>query len=272
MMPSIRVFLTLCGLAVLPYTPGQTAEPPLEPPPPAVLARALEAVGIDAILDDVAPALDDALPDACGEGDVAFRRTVFQSSRLRSTFERSLSAQLDLSTLAAVGRWYDSAEGRAVARHEAASSTLADDDVAARIPTIAGAADWPQRKALVRATLQGSRTAPFLTRFHSTLDGIVTRAEHCHPDAATLARLDDERSEALDNESFVALFIDIELIVPTAVIYDGLPDATLQAYARFASSPAGARWFNALQHSVGETLQAAGDRYVRSRLSPNAER
>lgn len=280
MKPLLRLFLA-CGVLTLTPTvasvwsqavASQPSRSPADAARSAVLSRALEAVGIAAILDDVAPALDAALPESCATAERAHRQSVFDTDRLLVRFERSLSSRLGDATLAEVARWYDSDEGRAVARSEAKSATLADETVAERIPSIAGAADWPTRKALVRATLQASRTAPFLTRFHTTLDGIVARAGHCNPDPVTLERLATAHAEAQANEAFVALFIDIELIVPTAVIYAALPDATLQAYARFARSPAGVQWFTALQDTIGITLQQAGDRYLEQRARDIAGR
>jgi|GEM_PF-2727163 len=231
----------------------------------AVLESALRSVGIEALLQGVLPALEEEPGGRC-EGLDETRRThrlaqrraaPFGAKALLSRFTNVLGARLDPPTLAGIGDWYASAAALAIARREADSASLDEGTVSERFALISAGQDWASRKALVESTLKHSRTALFLTRFHHGLDGIVAQAEPCSLDDTVVDTLARARADARRDEALVAFFIHLDLIAPTAVIYDGLPDTALQAYADFAASPTGRRWFDALVETMGETLDGA---------------
>lgn len=269
LLGTTRALALLAGLA----STAQAGEPAV-PSDGARAAPPLEPTGVPALLSTVATTLEREVPSdtvACGPDAARERDAAFSPQAMRYAFAEALSGSLDGDTVAAARAWYDSDAGRAIAEREAAAADMDERDVARTLEDLVGSDAWPARRDRIHRVLRATRTGELLYALHVQTDASVVWASRCALDTATRQALASALDDALDDTSFYALVIGIELISPSAALYEPLDDATLDAYAAFAASDAGSRWFRALESASYEAFASRRDalleRDARSRWS-----
>ncbi len=182
----------------------------------------------------------------------------FAPDALMRDIVHEVDAVLTGSEVKQIARWMNSPAGIQVRQAESAVSELDESAFDAASARLTSSDAWtPERRALVSALVRASDAADFLTAVNTEISAAVHLAAVCVVDAASLESIDkviiDERRDA----SFYAVFMGIQLLVPTGVVFESLSDTDLQAYLDFVGSPSGKRYHETLTESTRTALRAA---------------
>ncbi|HVK99317.1 MAG TPA: hypothetical protein VM553_05860 [Dongiaceae bacterium] len=185
----------------------------------------------------------------------------FKPDELITTLRVDLMRQLDSTTLADSLRWYNSDAAKTIL---AAEQRLAQPEVMENIGRAISQQQWPGLTPDRRKRLQELDSATGATdtaldlmqnlqaAFLSGFSQLIT------PDQQST--FNSLRQSFATNREEYRVAVNEQLLLQQAVLLEPVPDATLQEFAGFATSPSGQKLFAALRRSLDHTVQIAAQK------------
>ncbi len=167
----------------------------------------------------------------------------------------SLQGALTADDTTEILAWINSPAGKRIAHAESATADIPAADFSIMQKTYMESTQWTeQRVARVRAIMESTGIARFLTVLNTELSTAVTMAGACNTDSDSLATIDKAIDSARADEGLILVFMRPDLINSTGTIFRELSDADLDSYIEFADSTAGRNYHRALISTTRKIL------------------
>ena len=265
-----RGALLVALFTIVRAVPG-TAASPVDVADPALVA-AYEASGIGVHLAAIAETVRTETSERRASCAAPPALEPLAPAALERRALGALARTLSADDVVAVARFHRSPAGGRVVAAERASGALDEATFERLRRAVAASPGWtPERRARLRAVLHATRAGELVAALNGGIVGAIEAAGSCGADAGELERLSIAAASMRGESAFHGFFLVPTLIDPSGVVFRELGDEDLDAFAAFAATPAGGRWYAALVAATSESLAWAHGRLVSGASRPPDE-
>lgn len=206
-----------------------------------------------------------AWQDCQGDQNHAEIETVLKESlsidALQQGFLEELNQRINDDQLAQINDWIKSDAGKNIHQAELDSINLDESKFESLLEDyMQSEVHGDARNTRLKNMLADTGAVYFLSALNTELSALVSIASICSNSEADLAAAQKQVREDRASEALYRSFMRQELIKPSAVIYQNISDADLDALGLFAKSDAGNAYYTALIKGTRSLLKSKVDR------------
>jgi len=166
-----------------------------------------------------------------------------------------LNDAMNPEDLTLVDTFFKSPVGRRIVEAEYGSKNFDEETFNELMNTHLNSNGWDRKRfKLIEAVYDATRAARFISTLNGELMVATTLSAHCNTAAEDLERLQPQLDSLRTESRFIEPIMRGELIPVVATVFRNLPNSDLEAYANFAESELGVRFFDALVLATGSGL------------------
>lgn len=170
----------------------------------------------------------------------------YSAAQLHSRAREFLLQRLNQQTLSSVSIWLNSSHGKAITSAELNAALWSAEEFDAQIESLQTAGTWTQeRRQLISSVIAKTGAHRYVAALTASTSELTRLIELC---SAGLTH--DSRQSAIttiENDlAFIAMFMRMELMLPTGAVLQEVTSEALRAYIEFAASSDGKHFHETL--------------------------